>query len=118
MKINTSFWKVNKNCMLKCGNQKFIIKNKDTVEKTIIMEEQYSHRIVLPQIFCHFLPCGHHVPQEMNLKQGKNAQLVWYGSTKMYANDKIMDERVDMSLEMDMAFESSVSNFLVEICNH
>jgi hypothetical protein len=52
----------------------------------------------------------------MNLKKD-NPHLVWNCSTKMFADGKLFNNDVDMSLKPEITFGNPLNDFLIEIYN-
>jgi hypothetical protein len=69
--------------------------NKETVIKSFIKVDRYSHLLSVSSLFCFFSADYHHVLQDMNLKKD-NVHLVWDGTNMPSAEDWVVNDDVDM----------------------
>jgi hypothetical protein len=55
-------------------------------------ENRYSHLVPIDQLLCKFLPYLCHTTQSIIIKDGKNDQIVWDGSTTILPTDIVMNQ--------------------------
>ena len=72
---------------------------------------------VLLDWVCYFSPYVRHTPQGLILKLGKNARMVWDGSTMRTAVDVVMNEVTSMEDEAEITFGDIKNFFLTRIYN-
>lgn len=116
-KLNFLEQSSNKLAIMQRGNQKAFEENPETTYKTLNKEERNDHMFVLQEWVCYFSPYVRHTPQGLILKLGKNARMVWDGSTMRTAVDVVMNEVTSMEDEADITFGDVKTSFLTRIYN-
>jgi hypothetical protein len=102
--------------MIKRGNQKSLDDNMDLVIDTMNKEEKHSHTIPVNGYFCRFSPSCQHIPQGLNQRKGKK-RLISDGSTKMQADDIVLNEMCSIDGEPPITFGQTKMKVLKHIWN-
>ncbi len=68
-------------------------------------EDRYSHLVLMDQLLCKFSPyLCHHTTQSIIIKEGKNDQIVWNGSTVIHPTGIIMNQVTPVAHEAPITF--------------
>jgi hypothetical protein len=86
------------------GNSKSFVDNPQLVWKTMNKEDCYSHLVPMDQLLCNFLPYLCQTTQSIIIKEGKNDQIVWDGSTLILVTDIIMNQVMPVTHKAPITF--------------
>jgi len=94
----------NKLASLNRGNNPLVAKHPETLVKTLAKEVRNSNLMPMARWTCTCSPYAHYVPQNILVKKGKKACLIWDGTTKMNASEITMNEMASMDNEAPATF--------------
>ena len=103
--------------MLHRGNQKSILDNQEEIHKNMNKEEKHCYIVPFLPFVCGFANMAQCVPQGIVLKIGSDPCIVWDGSTKLKADNAIMNDNVPLELQAPVTFGRSKTKYTTHIYN-
>jgi hypothetical protein len=80
-------------------------------------EDCHSHLVPMDQCLCKFSPYLCHTTQSIIIKEGKNDQIVWDGSTVIHPTDIIMNQVTPVAHEAPITFGHVKIQIYIDIYN-
>ena len=103
--------------MLQRGNQISILNHEEEICQTMNKEEKQSHIVPFLPFVCRFMNTVQCVLQGMILKIKSDPWIVWDGSTKLEADDIVINDHVPLEFETPITFGRCKSDYISHIYN-